>query len=126
MKEIICVGAGGCIGASVRYLITKYLSAASNSSIPVGTLFVNVLGGFLIGIITEISASTDLISPDLKLFLTTGIMGGLTTFSTFSYETITLISSGRYLSGAVNIFLNVLLSLGGVIGAISLCRGIIK
>ena len=125
MKEIICVGSGGCIGASIRYLITKYLGVASNSSIPVGTLFVNVLGGFLIGLITEISVSTDLISPDLKLFLTTGIMGGLTTFSTFSYETIALISSGKYLSGILNIFLNVFLSLAGVALAMTVFKKVI-
>jgi CrcB protein len=87
-----------------------------------GTLIVNVVGGFLIGMIAELSISTDLISPNLKLFLTTGIMGGLTTFSTFSLETISLISDGRYLVGIINVCLNVFLSLGGVVLAKLLCR----
>ncbi|MCE5222488.1 MAG: fluoride efflux transporter CrcB [Clostridium sp.] len=122
MQKIIYVGIGGFIGASIRYLISMQSSKLLNSGIPLGTLIVNVLGGFLIGVIMELSASTDFISPNLKLFLTTGIMGGLTTFSTFSYETISLITDGRYLLGVSNIFLNLFLSLGGVILATSLCK----
>lgn len=125
MQKIIYVGIGGFIGASIRYVITKQSANLFNSSIPLGTLIVNVVGGFLIGMIMELSVSTDFISPNLKLFLTTGIMGGLTTFSTFSYETIRLINDGRYLLGFSNIFLNLFLSLGGVILATSLCKIII-
>ena len=125
MKQIIYVGIGGCIGASIRYIITKQSASLFNYSIPFGTLIVNVVGGFLIGMIMELSSSTDFISPNLKLFLTTGIMGGLTTFSTFSYETISLISDGRYLLGTSNVFLNVFLSLGGVVLGTSLCKIII-
>lgn len=122
MQRIIYVGIGGGIGAAIRYLITKHSANLFNSSIPFGTLIVNGIGGFLIGMIMELSISTDLISPNLKLFLTTGIMGGLTTFSTFSYETISLISDGKYLAGMTNVLLNVFLSFGGVILAISLCK----
>lgn len=125
MKQLIYVGIGGCIGASLRYIITKQSASLFNFSIPLGTLIVNVVGGFLIGMIMEISVSTDFISPNLKLFLTTGIMGGLTTFSTFSYETISLISDGRYLLGTANVFLNVFLSLGGVVLATSLFKVIL-
>ena len=125
MQKIICVGIGGFIGASMRYLISIQSSKLLNSSIPLGTLIANVLGGFLIGVIMEISMSTDLISPNLKLFLTTGIMGGLTTFSTFSYETINLLGDGKYLLGFGNISLNLILSLGGVVLGTSLCKIII-
>jgi CrcB protein len=125
LQRIIYVGIGGGIGAAIRYLITKHSANLFNSSIPFGTLIVNVIGGFLIGMIMELSISTDLISPNLKLFLTTGIMGGLTTFSTFSYETICLISDGRYLAGMANVLLNVFLSFGGVILATSLCKVVI-
>ncbi len=124
MQKIIYVGIGGCIGAILRYIVTMQSAKMMNSSFPVGTLIVNVVGGFLIGMIAELSISTDLISPNLKLFLTTGIMGGLTTFSTFSLETITLMSDGRYLFGMLNVCLNVFLSLGGVVLARLLCRGL--
>jgi len=125
LQKVIYVGIGGCIGAMTRYLITMQSSKLFNSSIPLGTLIANVIGGFLIGVIMEISMSTELISPNLKLFLTTGIMGGLTTFSTFSYETISLLGDGKYLLGIGNIILNLTLSLGGVVLGTSLCKMII-
>ena len=126
LQKIIYVGIGGCIGAIIRYLITMQSSKMFNTSIPAGTLISNVLGGFIIGMIMEISISTDYISPNLKLFLTTGLMGGLTTFSTFSYETISLMNSGCYLLGAGNILLNLFLSLGGVVLGTSLCKMIVQ
>lgn len=122
LQKIIYVGIGGFIGAAIRYIVTVQSAKIINSNMPLGTLIVNVVGGFLIGVIMELSMSTDLISPNLKLFLTTGIMGGLTTFSTFSYETINLIYDGRYILGIANILLNVLLSLGGVVLGRMLCN----
>jgi CrcB protein len=122
LQRIIYVGIGGFIGAVIRYIVTMQSAKMINSNIPLGTLIVNVVGGFLIGIIMELSISTDLISPNLRLFLTTGIMGGLTTFSTFSYETVNLINDERYLLGIANILLNVFLSLGGVAFARLLCK----
>lgn len=111
--NIICVGIGGCIGAVLRYIISIN-TVKLFGSFPIGTLIVNVLGGFLIGVIMELSQCTNM-SPRLKIFLTTGIMGGLTTFSTFSFETITLFSDSNYVFGFLNIILNVSLSLIGVV-----------
>ena len=71
--------------------------------------------GLLIGLILELNSRTNVVSPQMKLFLTTGLMGGLTTFSTFSYETVGLFSDGSYTSAMINIILNVALSLVGVI-----------
>lgn len=114
MINILCVGIGGFIGAIIRYIVSLYTSKIFLSKLPIGTLIVNVLGGFLIGIIMEINVKTDLISRNMKLFLATGIMGGLTTFSTFSYETIILIEGGSFIFAIINMTLNLLLSLGGV------------
>lgn len=115
MQRIFYVGIGGFIGASLRYVISGYSSKLFGTGFPYGTLIVNVLGGFLIGLIMELSIAPSIISPNLKLFLTTGIMGGLTTFSTFSYETVTLLSNGSYILFCFNILLNLSLSLGGVL-----------
>ncbi|MDV3429455.1 MAG: fluoride efflux transporter CrcB [Bacillota bacterium] len=125
MQKVIYVGIGGFVGAALRYFISMQSSKLFNCSIPLGTLIVNVIGGFLIGMIMEISLSTDLISGNLRLFLTTGIMGGLTTFSTFSLETINLLSDGSYLFGTLNICLNLFLSLGGVLLARFICKTIL-
>ncbi|MDD7754403.1 MAG: fluoride efflux transporter CrcB [Clostridiales bacterium] len=113
--NIICVGCGGFLGAISRYIISIYTSKQFLFKIPLGTLIVNVLGGFLIGLIMELTIKNNFISPQLKLFLTTGIMGGLTTFSTFSYETIVLIKEGNILLAILNILLNLILSLLGVV-----------
>lgn len=115
MQKLIYVGIGGLIGASLRYIISINSAKLFGTQMPYGTLIVNVLGGFLIGLIMELSLTTDLVSPNLRLFLTTGIMGGLTTFSTFSYETINLFSDGSYILGILNTSLNLFLSLGGVV-----------
>ena len=122
MMNIVFVGLGGFIGASTRYLISLYASKLFTSKIPIGTLTVNILGSLIIGIVMELTLKTSLISPHMKLFLTTGFLGGLTTFSTFSYETMELIEEGELLLAIFNIALNLLLSLGGAI----LGRGIIK
>lgn len=113
--NIICVGCGGFLGAISRYIISIYTSKQFLFKIPLGTLIVNVLGGFLIGFIMELTIKNNFISPQLKLFLTTGIMGGLTTFSTFSYVTIVLIKEGNILLAILNILLNLILSLLGVV-----------
>lgn len=110
--NILCVGIGGFIGSVLRYILSisgkKFLVF-----IPFGTLLVNVIGGFFIGAIMEFNTEHTL-NSSFRLFLTTGLMGGLTTFSTFSLETISLFSEGKYTFGALNIILNVTLSLFGV------------
>jgi len=112
--RILVVGIGGFIGASLRYIITNLSIKILGNSFPYGTLFVNILGGFLMGFIMEASISLWPISINMRTFLTTGILGGLTTFSTFSYETISMISNGHYLIGFINVCLNLILSLFGV------------
>lgn len=114
MWKIFCVGIGGFIGSALRYMISLYAPKLLGTQLPYGTLIVNVVGGVMIGFIMELSLGRN-ISPELRLFLTTGIMGGFTTFSTFSYETINLFTAGSYLSGSLNVCLNLFLSLGGVI-----------
>jgi CrcB protein len=115
MEKILYVGIGGFLGAALRYLISTHAPRVFGSHLPYGTLIVNVIGGLLIGVIMQLCITTDLISPNMKLFLTTGIMGGLTTFSTFSYETIDLLGTGKYTLGIVNTCLNLFLSFGGVV-----------
>lgn len=109
--RILIVGVGGFIGASLRYIISGLSIRVFGDSFPYGTLLVNILGGLLIGFIMEASVSLWPVSPNIRIFLTTGLLGGLTTFSTFSYETISMLSDGSYLMGGINAGLNLFLSL---------------
>ncbi|MGC8820886.1 MAG: fluoride efflux transporter CrcB [Fervidobacterium sp.] len=116
MLHIISVGIGGLIGSILRYITSLELnSMLSETFIPLGTLLVNVVGSFLLGFIMQIAIRMTM-NPYLKLFLTTGIMGGLTTFSTMSYETFALITHAQYLSAFLNIMLNVVLGLSASFG----------
>lgn len=110
LNKILIVGIGGFLGAVLRYLVTGATSRYFGD-FPVGTLLVNIVGGLLIGFIMEAGVSVWPISPNLRIFLTTGIMGGLTTFSTFSYETVTFVTEGRFLMGGLNAGLNLFLAL---------------
>lgn len=114
MLNILYVGVGGFIGSALRYAVSLCAAGMLGPRLPCGTLFVNVLGGILIGLIMDTGLALGNFPPELRLFLTTGILGGFTTFSTFSYETISLFASGSYGFGALNICLNLFLSLGGV------------
>jgi CrcB protein len=89
MMEFIVVGIGGFIGSCLRFAINK-TSIHITPAFPLGTLLSNVIAGFFIGIIFGIDQNFGIIRPKMKLFLTTGLMGGLSTFSTFSVETINL------------------------------------
>lgn len=114
MIEFLIVGIGGFIGCCVRFAFTKIFSPLS-LQLPLATLISNVVAGFFIGFITELEKDSTCISPKMKLFLTTGMMGGLSTFSTFSLETIKLFSQSKYIIALGNVLLNVSLSFLGVI-----------
>ncbi|WP_423972039.1 fluoride efflux transporter CrcB [Elusimicrobium simillimum] len=109
LKEFIIVGLGGFLGAGGRHVINVYLAEHTlRHGFHFGTLAVNIIGSFLIGLL---AAQT---SNHLRLFLVVGILGGFTTFSAFSYETVGLLQNGAVVKGLLNIFLNVTLCLIGV------------
>lgn len=95
MKIIIAIGTGSFIGAVLRYLLTQFIQSKLLSTFPFGTLTVNIVGCLLIGLVFGVSAKVNL-SQEWRLFLATGLLGGFTTFSAFSYETINLLRDGQF------------------------------
>lgn len=93
-KAILLVGCGGFLGSVLRYLSAYALEAYLHSSFPFGTFLVNVAGSLIIGIIYGL-ALKNLVSPEIRLLAATGFCGGLTTFSTFSYEILTLLQDDQ-------------------------------
>ncbi len=109
------------MGACSRYLLSSALSAAL-PHFPYGTLLSNALAGFLIGFIIGIERQTTALPANVRLFLTTGLLGGLSTFSAFSLETVTMIEKGSYGLAGANVLLNVGLSLLFVFAGLALAR----
>jgi len=97
---IIVVGAGGFIGTILRYLLSLAGERLS-FTFPHGTLWANLLGCLTLGIVTALATETESISPSTRLFLATGICGGFTTMSTFTYETFHFAQDSEYLYAAV-------------------------
>ncbi|NCC99366.1 MAG: fluoride efflux transporter CrcB [Bacteroidia bacterium] len=95
IKSLILVGTGGFIGSVLRFSI-GYLIKDKVDTLFVPTLIINLLGCFLIGLLYEISEKYDFLSSDIRLLLIVGLCGGFTTFSTFTFETFSLLKSGCF------------------------------
>lgn len=106
---LICLG--GAVGTGMRHLVGETAVRWLGPGFPWGTLAVNLVGSFLIGLIQQMGTSTLPLSDTTRIFLTVGVMGGLTTYSSFSYETIRLVQSGDWLSAWTNVLVTTALCL---------------
>lgn len=113
MIHILYIGLGGFIGAVSRYLLSRYISNLL-PSFPFGTLTVNVLGSFILGFIMYSITAGRNISPELREFITIGIIGGFTTMSAFAYESFRLAELNQFMLFALNIALNIILGIGAI------------
>jgi CrcB protein len=114
MVEFLMVGIGGFIGSCGRFGLTKLLRL-THTNFPFATLLSNAIAGFAIGFFIGYSKEAGTISERCKLFVTTGLLGGLSTFSTFSLETVELFGQKKYVFATTNIILNLAISLAGVV-----------
>ena len=101
----------GAVGCLARYFLSGWVYQLLGRGFPYGTLAVNLLGAFLIGLIMEFSIRSALIPPLLRISLTIGFLGGFTTFSTFSFETFRLLEEGAILMALGNVLASVLVCL---------------
>ena len=97
VKSLMIVGFGGFIGTVARFLISRYFQVNVSSVFPWGTFIVNIVGFLLIGVIYGISEKGDFLSPEARLFLTVGICGGFTTFSTLSNDAFLLLRQQEWI-----------------------------
>lgn len=96
MRIIFLIGIGGGMGSIARYLVQKWVEEVYLKSFPLATFLVNVIGCLLIGVIAGLAAKGNYFTPQLRLFLVTGVCGGFTTFSTFAFENAVLVKNGNY------------------------------
>ncbi len=106
LATIIAVASGGAIGATMRLVINISVNRHLVHSIPLGTLVVNLLGSFIIGMLFAYFHLNTSISPHVKTFMVTGILGALTTYSTFAIESFFLLEAGNYIEAFTNMALN--------------------
>lgn len=114
MINYILVSLGAAIGGALRYGLSSYVNKSQSTIFPIGTLLVNVLGSFVLGIIMFYLSEKEFIGNEFRLFLSVGLCGGFTTFSTFSYETLMLFRDSEFGLAIYNVLLNVVLCLVGI------------
>lgn len=114
VKSIMIVGLGGFIGTVARFLISRYFQVNITSVFPWSTFVVNIVGCLLIGLIYGISEKSDVLSPEIRLFLTVGICGGFTTFSSFSNDSFMLMREQEWFRFALYTSLSIFIGLMAV------------
>jgi CrcB protein len=123
MKLVLMIGFGGFIGTVLRYLISVGIQNRFLSTWPFGTFAVNIIGCFLIGIIYALSDKGN-IPAEWRLFIATGILGGFTTFSSFSNETVNLLRDAQYLYAFGYVLISVVLGIAATFAGIVLIKAL--
>jgi CrcB protein len=123
MGVILSVGVGGGLGALLRYFVAGWVQPAG-ATFNWGIFAVNIAGGLLMGMIVEASALKLNLSPEMRAFLTTGILGGFTTFSTFSLDSVLLLQKGEYALAAFYVIGSVVLSILALFAGLYMVRAL--
>ena len=111
MWQLFAIGLGGFFGAIMRYLISGWTYKLFGTRFFYGTLAVNIIGSFVLGLFVVLANERFVVSDVTRGFIAVGILGALTTFSTFSYETVALLQNSIFLKAGLNVFLNVVCTL---------------
>ncbi len=120
MSRLFYVFLGGGAGSVARYLVTIVAARFISAEFPFGTLIVNVIGCFLIGFVNGAAMLSARVSPDARLFMTAGVLGGFTTYSAFNYETLALFEQGQVARATGYLAVTIIAcALAGVLGASS-------
>ena len=122
MNMIWLVAIGGAVGSVARYLMASSIQAATGWEFPIGTVLVNILGCFVMGILYVLIVARHDPRQDLRALLMVGVMGGFTTFSSFSLETVSLAMNGNYTSATLNVVISVAACIVGTVLGIALAR----
>jgi fluoride exporter len=113
VQNYLMVFVGGGLGAAARYWLSGMVHQKFGGDFPSGTLAVNLIGCVLIGLMMSALEDRFVVYPSLRIFLTIGILGGFTTFSSFSFETIALLRDGEVFYASANVLVSVVVCLGG-------------
>jgi len=121
---VLFVGLGGFLGAIARYLVDVRVTTFAGAGFPWGTLAVNVIGSFAVGLLFALVVERAALSADLRAPLMIGFLGSFTTFSTFALESWRMIEDGFWIGGLANVAVSVIVGLIAVVGGVALGRAI--
>ncbi len=122
----LSVAIGGALGACARYGVAQIMLRQLGPGYPYGTLFVNIVGSLLMGVLIELIALRWSPSPELRVLLVTGFLGGFTTFSAFSLDVALMVEKGETLPAAGYILMSVALSIAGLFAGLHLMRAVLS
>ncbi|MFP6717929.1 MAG: fluoride efflux transporter CrcB [Alphaproteobacteria bacterium] len=125
MKLVFAIAFGGALGALGRYFVSVQVSHWLGSNIPWATFMVNVIGSFILGVLYESGTLVWQPTAEFKAFLTVGILGSFTTFSTFSLDVIVLIERGAWTTAGCYAFGSLVMSILGLMAGMMLLRGLV-
>ena len=122
MKALLLIFAGGGLGSVVRFLLGRWVAGLHQLNFPFGTLVVNVVACFILGVIVGMADHKQMLSGDMRVFWAVGFCGGFSTFSTFSYETLLLIQQPNVVSGLLYVVVSVSLCVGATVVGVMVGR----
>jgi fluoride exporter len=122
VKDFLAISVAAIIGANLRYLLSRLAALELGSIFPYGTLFINIIGSFIVGFFVIWTTERALVDPRWRLLVVVGFCGSFTTFSSYAFETMAYFEQGQYGLMLANIFSNNLLCLGGALAGMALAR----
>lgn len=122
MDKYLIISVGAILGANARYILGGWVAERWGTSFPYGTLVINLTGSFLLGVFLAFSTDRVLLDPRYRLLIAIGFLGAYTTFSTYTYESVTLLLSGSWGAGLLNLFGSAILGAAAVVIGIIIGR----
>lgn len=124
MKDFLAISVAAILGANLRYVLSRVAVRELGPVFPYGTLIINILGSFIVGLFVTWTTERVLVDPRWRLLVVVGFCGSFTTFSSYAYESMAFFEQGQWGLMLANIFSNNLLCLGGAVAGIALARAL--
>jgi len=122
VKDFLAISVAAVVGANLRYLLSRLAALELGSVFPYGTLFINIVGSFIVGFFVIWTTERALIDPRLRLLVVVGFCGSFTTFSSYAFETMAYFEQGQWGLMLANVLTNNILCLGGALAGMALAR----
>ena len=124
LKDFLAISVAAIVGANLRYLLSRFAATELGSAFPYGTLFINLVGSFIVGFFVIWTTERALVDPRWRLLVVVGFCGSFTTFSSYAFETMAYFEQGQWGLMLANVLTNNLLCLGGALAGMALARAV--